>query len=547
MTAALLEAPQRLPDSLGHGASHRPRLRATVRRTRLLDALRAPGAPSLAVLVAPAGYGKTTLLCDWCARDSRPFAWVTLDDRHDDPRNLLRSIAGVLDEATASAPDGRVVLVLDDVHVLTSDPAREVIASLATHPADDMTIVFASRTEPPLPVARLRTQGLVTELRAAELAMTRTEAGALFRVAGLQLERDDLDLLVRRTEGWPAGLALAALSLGDQTVPGSALARFGGGDRLVAEYVRDEVLADLSAEELRFVLRTSILDVLTAPLCDAVLERSGSADILARLLRSNFPLVALDRTGERYRYHRLLADMMRAELHRTEPELEAALHRRASAWHARSGAREPALQHALAADEVGCAGDLVWADLPTSLEHGSSATVEHSLTRFTNTQLAAHPRLALAAAGMQLAHGQGDLAEHWVRAATSAAGDADEVRGGIAALRAALGRDGLDAHDRGRRTRDRAAGSPIPRARRSAACSPASPTTSVATATARAASSRRAPAAPPCPLRRSMRSACRSWRSWRSTATSRRRRRGSPPAPVPRSRATGSTAIRRAH
>jgi LuxR family maltose regulon positive regulatory protein len=273
--------------------------------------------------------------------------------------------------------------------------------------------------------------------------MTRTEAGALLKVAGLQFDRDDIDVLLHHTEGWPAGLALAALSLGDQAVSPGALARFGGGDRLVAEYLRDEVLSGLPAEARRFILRTSVLDVLTPPLCDAVLEQSGSAEMIAQLLRSNFPLVALDRTAERYRYHRLVAEMMRAELHRAEPEVEAALHRRASVWHARSGTREHALKHALAADEVGRAGDLVWADLATSLEHGSSATVEHWLTRFTDAQLAAHPRLALAAAGMQLAYGQGHLAEHWVGAATSDATAPEEVRGGVAALRAALGRDGL--------------------------------------------------------------------------------------------------------
>jgi LuxR family maltose regulon positive regulatory protein len=449
---ALVEAPlstapaPRVHAPLGDDATPRPRLRATVRRPRLLAALGTPDAPPFVVLVAPAGYGKTTLLCEWCARDPRPFAWVTLDGRHDDPGFLLRSIARAVDEAFATARDGRIVLVFDDVQMIASAAARETLSALAAQPPEGMTVAFASRAELPLPVARLRTQGLVTELRPAELAMTRTEAGALFKVAGLQLDRDDVDVLLHRTEGWPAGLALAALSLGDQAVPGAALGRFGGGDRLVAEYLRDEVFAGLPAGVVQFIRRTSILDVLTAPMCDAILEQSGSAGTIAQLLRSNFPLVALDRTAERYRYHRLVADMMRAELHRTQPEVEVELHRRASEWHARSGVRELALRHALAADEVRRAGDLVWADLGTSLEQGSSATVEHWLTRFTDAQLAAHPRLALAAAGMQLAYGQGHLAEHWVRAAASetpATGETDEILGGVTALRAALGRDGL--------------------------------------------------------------------------------------------------------
>ena len=338
------------------------------------------------------------------------------------------------------------MLILDDVHVLASDAAHETLAALAKQPPEGMTIACASRAQLPLPVARLRAQGLVAEFRSPELAMTRTEGGALFRAAGMQLGPDELDLVMHATEGWPAGLAIAARSVGDEAVPGAALSRFGGSDRLVAEYLREEVLADLSADELRFVLWTSISDVITAPLCDALLERRGSAGALARLLRSNFPLVALDRTGERYRHHRLLGDMLRAELHRTEPELEVALHHRASTWYAQAGDRERALQHALAADEVGSAGDLVWADLPSSVEQGASAAVEHRLTRFTHAQVAEHPRLALATAGMRLAFGQGDVAEHWILAAASATPDpreADEVRGGVAALRAALGRDGL--------------------------------------------------------------------------------------------------------
>ena len=183
--------------------------------------------------------------------------------------------------------------------------------------------------------------------------------------------------------------------------------------------------------------------MLTAPLCDAVLERSGSAGILARLLRSGFPLVALDRTGERFRHHRLLTDLLRADLSRGDRELEVRLHRRASAWHVKAGDAERGLRHALAADEVERAGDLVWSGVPRSVEQGSSATVEHWLSRFTDAQVAAHSRLALAAAGTHLTQGRGDLAEHWLAAAAASAAD-PAIAGGVAALRAALGRDGLE-------------------------------------------------------------------------------------------------------
>ena len=421
----------------------RPAGRANLRRPRLVAALAAPNTSPLAVLVAPAGFGKTRLLSEWSARDPRPFAWVTLQAHHDDPATLLRSVSMAVDAACAEALDGCAVLVLDNVHVLRRAEARETIAAIIDQLPPEISVALASRAEPPVPLARLRADGLVTELRHGDLAMTRGEAASLLRGAGLKVGREEVDALVRTTEGWPAALSLAALSLADQPVSGAVVARLGGGDRLVAEYLRDEVLAGLDPEERAFVQQTAILDVLTAPLCDALLERSGSAEMLTRLLRSGFPLVALDRTAERFRHHHLLSDLLRADLSRGDRELEAGLHRRASAWHVQAGDAERGLQHALAAHEVERAGDLVWSGLPRSIEQGSSATVEHWLSRFTNAQVAAHPRLALAAAGTQLTHGQGDLAEHWLAAAAASATD-PEIAGGVAALRAALGRDGLE-------------------------------------------------------------------------------------------------------
>jgi LuxR family maltose regulon positive regulatory protein len=419
----------------------RPTGRANLRRPRLVERLAGPGALPLAVLVAPAGFGKTRLLSEWANRDPRPFAWVTLHARHDDPATLLRSVSMAVDSACAEALDGRAVLVLDNVHVLRHAPSRETIAAIVDELPAELSVALASRAEPPIPLARLRAEGLVTELRHGDLAMTRSEAASLLRGAGLRVGREEVDALVRTTEGWPAALSLAALSLADQPVSGAVVARLGGGDRLVAEYLRDEVLAGLDPDEREFVQQTAILDVLTAPLCDALLERSGSAEMLTRLVRSGFPLVALDRTAEHFRHHRLLSDLLRADLARRDRELEARLHRRASAWHVRAGDAERGLQHALAADEVERAGDLVWSGVPRSVEQGASATVEHWLSRFTDAQVAAHPRLALAAAGTHLAQGQGDLAEYWLAAAASATDP--EIAGGVAALRAALGRDGL--------------------------------------------------------------------------------------------------------
>ncbi|HET6546880.1 MAG TPA: LuxR C-terminal-related transcriptional regulator [Solirubrobacter sp.] len=437
MSAAVLveslPAPSHRPDDV-FGALVPPPLRPVVRRPRLVTPLLAPDGPPFVVVVAPAGYGKTTLLCEWCARDPRPFGWLTLHRGHDEPRALLRSIAGAVEAATAHADGSGAVLVIDDVQMPRTAPARDALAAIGRQPPPGLTIVLASRTEPPLPVARLRMQGMLTELRAGDLAMTRAEAGSLLRAAGAPLDGAPLDALVRRTEGWPAGLALAALSC----------AEHGGGiGRLGAEYVRDEVLAPLSADEARFVLRTSVLDVLTGPLCDALLERTGSAAMLAALARAGFPLVALDHTGERFRHHRLLGEVLRADLHRDDPRLERELHTRACAWHADAGDGERALRHALAAGDVARAAGLLWNGVADAVACGGAATVEHRLQLFSSAQIASEPLLAAAAAGAQLAHGRGDLAEHWTLAATCARTGTSAARGAVTALHAALGHDGL--------------------------------------------------------------------------------------------------------
>src|SRR4051812_15265916 len=438
MTASLLDARRELPAPVGPEVLPAHRQQPTVRRARLLQALAGAEERPFAVLVAPAGYGKTSLLRDWCAHDPRPAAWIALDRRHEDPLALLRALARAVAQASAGARDGRIILVIDDVHTLRSPGAHETLAGVARHPPEGATIALASRAEPPLPVARLRAEGRVTELRAPALAMTRAEAAALCRACGLHLDAHALDALMWRTEGWPAALALAARA-GERAVDGR--------DRPIADYLRDEVLAELAEDDRAFLLGTSVLEAFTGPLCDTVLHRSDSVAVLARLERSGVPLVSLDRHGEHYRHHRLLADLLQDELRRNAPQLEHAIHRRASRWYANAGERERAIRHALAGGEANRAGELVLTGIPESVERGASAMVEHWLTLFSRGQLAAHPRLAVAAAGTQLALGRGDWAEHWLRVAASGpapARDRPAIAGAIAALHAALGRDGLE-------------------------------------------------------------------------------------------------------
>jgi LuxR family transcriptional regulator, maltose regulon positive regulatory protein len=410
-----------------------------VRRPRLVRALQHPRAAVIAI-VAPAGYGKTALLCEWAERDRRPFAWVTADARDDDCRHLGAKLARALVAAQPRDGIGRV-LVVDDVHELHGPAALDALATVVREAGPELTIALASRSRIALPIARLREQRRVTDIGPRELAMSRSEGATLLRMSGLDLDHEEIDLLVARTEGWPAGLSLAALALGDRGRP----SRFGGEDRLVAEYLRDEVLADLSPEQFEFVLRTSVLDTLTGAVCDAVLRRTGSAGMLSELAQSSLLVVSLDRTDHRYRYHRLLAEMLRAELRRRDPELDRDLHRRASEWHRAAGDQDQAVHHAICAGDIDGAGRLVWNSVVDALGHGRRATIECWLGRFTEPDIAANPPLALAAANSALARGRGDLAAHWTAAATAAAGRSAPSDPGIALTRAALGRDGLAA------------------------------------------------------------------------------------------------------
>src|SRR4051794_2098989 len=458
------------PESRRRRPPFRPGL---VARQRLVSRLAGRDAP-LALVVGPAGYGKTTALAEWAEQDERPFAWITLDSGDDDPARLLASIAFALDEIEPVGRDifaalsgrpavdsgvlcrrlarsvaGRrrpFVLVLDDAHLVRSGPAFAVLETLVDHVPPGSQLALASRTEPELlPVGRLRAHRRLVELRPRDLAMTRGEAAILLR--GLGLASGDVDVLVERTEGWPAGLYLAALSVRDQPDRDRALARFAGDDRLVADYLRDELLAGLSRDRVRFLTRTSVLEDLSGPVCDAVLARLGSGGTLRELARSNAMVVPLDRADGRYRYHGLFADMLRAELRRLEPEREMEVHQRASAWHARSGDVERAIHHAIAAADVRMAGDLLWEVAGDYVLSGRHRSIRRWLDRFPSEQIAGHAPLALTAATSELATGDRDLLEHWCAAAEhglAAAETGSTTDAAVAMLmRAVVARDGV--------------------------------------------------------------------------------------------------------
>jgi LuxR family transcriptional regulator, maltose regulon positive regulatory protein len=399
-----------------------------VDRDRLLRRLLGAREVPLVVLLAPAGYGKTTVLCQWAQRDARPFMWLEREE-----------VADAVDGLEAPS-----VLVVDDAHLGDATDAGEaVLAALAGLPPGSQ-IALAARREPALPLGRLRAHRGMLELRSADLAMHRDEAAALVSSVGLRLRRPELETLMRRTEGWAAGLYLAALSLRTGRDNG-ALSRFAGDDRMVADYLRDEVLSELAADDLAFVVATSVLDRLSGAVCDAVSGCPRSARRLRRLSRSNLLVLPLDHNDESFRYHPLLLDHLRAELRRHDGQAEPELHRLASGWYAQNGDVDAALRHALAAGDVARGGALLWGTAGTWAARGRNAALESWLDRFTDGEIATTPTLTVTAALSHLANGQGDLVERWAAAARPIAGTAGRVphTAALELLLAALGRDGV--------------------------------------------------------------------------------------------------------
>ncbi len=359
----------------------RPLLRpGTVRRSPLIEWLARGARCPIVSVVAPAGYGKTTLLSQWAERNGQAFAWVSVDEQDNDPKVLLTYVAEALDAvepidgrvfdalaSPASSVPGSVVprlgsafssmtsplvLVLDDVHVLHNRECRAALSVLADHVPAGSRLALAGRAEPPLRIARLRAEGKILEIGPGDLSLTCEEASSLLRSADVVLGEDEVAELHRRTEGWAAGLYLAALYLREGGPPASAAVSFGGDDRLVSQYMKSEFLARISRRQRVFLTRTAVLERMSGPLCEAALDLPGSGATLADLARSNFLLVPLDRRGEWYRYHHLFRDMLLAELTSVEPELMTVLRRRAADWCVRNGLPEEALEYSMTAGDV---------------------------------------------------------------------------------------------------------------------------------------------------------------------------------------------------
>lgn len=418
MEAALIATKVRIPVSTGG-----------LERPRLIGVLEA-GLPGcrLALVAAPAGYGKTTLLAQWARASRYPVAWVSIDGEENDPERFLRylyrawavirpeiqesSLAALLE---GSRPDlqaaladminlagglaGHTAFVLDDYHLIGEPAVHEMMAYLLDHLPDTVHFVLAARAEPPLPVSRLRVRGALLELGPADLRFSAQEtADFLNRLQGLALDPAQLNDLQNRLEGWAAGLRLASFCA-RRRPPGDCSPLLSGAHRFVGDYLSQDVLAGLPEDRREFLLQTSILEPLCGALCDAVTGGEGGQAALEQAERENLFLFALDETRTWFRYHRLFADFLRAELKRRSPELLPELHRRAARWFLEADMPERAFRHALAAGDRSTLGLVFERYMNARLPVGEHRLLKDWLDRVPPDWFKTYPALSLARAG----------------------------------------------------------------------------------------------------------------------------------------------------
>jgi ATP/maltotriose-dependent transcriptional regulator MalT len=476
----MVDTPDKTPE---HVTNRRPDLLATklrvprpppgfVARPRLVGLLDDGSTRELTLVSAPAGFGKTSLLADWSQRGERLVGWLSLDAGDNDPVRFWRHTLAALDRvrpglaervspllappapasfegvATAAvnelaAEDGDALLVLDDYHVIDARPVHASLQFLLEHQPPGLHVVLAARADPPLPLARLRVRGQLTELRAADLVFTSEEAEALLReAAGLDLRGDAVAALVARTEGWAAGLQLAAISLPAQPDVAGFVESFSGSHRHVLDYLTEEVLEQQPEPVREFLLETSVLDRLSGPLCDAVTGRTDGQAMLEAIERANLFLVPLDEVRDWWRYHHLFADLLRARVHQQRPDRLRELHRNAAIWHEEHGLVDDALRHMLAAQDTTGAARLVEEHIEALYVSSEEATAQRWLAALPPELVGSRPRLLLAQVraallGGDVQRGQ-DLLKAAERAFAHATDEPHEPSVGRAASRANL-------------------------------------------------------------------------------------------------------------
>jgi len=366
-----------------------PRKHDVVIRQRLLDKLGTEKLHPLTLVCAPAGFGKTTLLANWLHDHAVPVAWYSLDDGDNDPTRFLAyfiaavqtvvpdfgsSVANAL--KTTSPPSIKtllpalinqlsrfsrdMLLVFDDYHLIIEPTIHEALAYLLEHQLPHLYLAITSRSEPPLPLSRLRVRRTLNEIRETDLRFSQDEAAMfLNQLMGLELSNDHITILEQRTEGWIAGLQLAAISLQGAEDAAEFIQDFAGDDRYIMDYLTEEVLHRQPQQVKNFLLQTALLDRFNAPLCEAVTGLEQSREILTTLERSNMFLLSLDNNRVWYRYHHLFADLLRRRLADSQPGVEVELHRRASSWFAANDLFPEAVKHAFSARDYGSAADLI--------------------------------------------------------------------------------------------------------------------------------------------------------------------------------------------
>ena len=432
-----------------------------VPRPRLADRLDEGLGRGLVLVCAPAGSGKTALLADWARCGRRPVAWLSLDAGDNDPARFWRHAVAALDgvypgigervgpllgpppppsferlvtalvnELTARPEVGEVLLVLDDYHLVGSQPVHASVGFLLEHLPPGLRPVLASRADPPLALARLRACGQLAELRAAELRFTAGEAAAILReAAGADLPDAAVAALAARTEGWATGLQLAGLSLRGRADVAGFVAAFTGSHRYVLDYLAEEVL-DSQTEQIRaFLLETSVLERLSGELCDAVTGRSDGQAMLEQVERAGLFLVPLDEVRGWWRYHHLFADLLRARLQQQQPGRAAALHRAAATWSDEHGLADDAVRHAAAAGDTAWTARLIEQHFNAVFYlRGEGATMQRWLAALPAELVWSRPRLLLAQAGLATHAGRVEEVEPLLVAAERAsAGVAEEL------------------------------------------------------------------------------------------------------------------------
>ncbi len=411
----------------------RPR-RGALGRDRLVERL--DGAPRrpLTLISAPAGFGKTSLVAEWLHQADIPACWLTLDREDDDPVRFwtyvveaLRTLAPDLGQTTlellgseprnpttmiagalindAAIWDRPLICVIDDMHYIESPSLNEAIRFLVENAPPNLHLVITSRADPPWPLARLRADGKVVELRANDLRLDEEETARLLEGVGLELSEEGVRTLAAKTEGWVAGVQLAALSLQGRAHPQAFIEELAGSHRFILDYLTEEVLARQRPESVTFLERTSILGRLTGPLCDAVTGEPGSEARLRRLEQDNVFVESLDDERIWYRYHPLLTDVLVARLRTREADAIPALHRRAAGWFEAHGLMDEAVQHALDAGDIERAARLISGVASATFAVGSQTRLLGWLDRLPATVIGREPTLALAHAWAQFVIG----------------------------------------------------------------------------------------------------------------------------------------------